>query len=95
MAGTVLGNDTDAEGDKLSVITIRPFEPHPVAFSPVSADAAGTAHGTMVMAMHSDGSQRHAGLTVDASLTETSRAVVTRFWRSVRQRDHAEGDRSA
>ncbi len=70
MAGTVLGNDTDAEGDKLSVITIRPFEPHPVAFSPVSADAAGTAHGTYGdLVMHSDGSYSYVANAAYDALT--------------------------
>src|SRR4029453_19002809 len=33
--GNVLVNDSDAESDTLSVVTIRPFSPNPVAFSPV------------------------------------------------------------
>ncbi|MBD9452227.1 tandem-95 repeat protein [Rhizobium sp. RHZ02] len=71
LAGVVLSNDTDAEGDALSVITIRPFSPNPVAFSPVSADGATTVHGTYGdLVMHSDGSYSYVANAAYDALTE-------------------------
>lgn len=42
---SVLANDSDAENDALSVVTIRPLLPNPQAFSSVSQGVDGVAHG--------------------------------------------------